>query len=99
MGASPAHTHGTRLILPHLYVSYEPTYLIADMLALRQDLHELLGLLRQTGVGSLPLNDNPSAEAIERDTELTYERLTRSHGSAGTVLHLLTSSGSSSIGK
>jgi len=80
--------------------SYELTInLIADMLALRQDLHELLELLRQTGVGSLPLNENPSAEAIERDTTLAYENLTSSQASAATVLHLLTSAGSSNIGR
>jgi hypothetical protein len=67
-----------------------------DIATLKQDLHTLTDLMRQTGVGSLPLHPTDEImqngldpDVITRDTTALYERLQRIQENAVTVVNLL----------
>lgn len=77
-----------------------PCHVAADAGSLRQSLHELAEVLRQTGVGALPLLDPatplsalPTEEKLLEDTtasiEAEYAKQKRLQESAVTVVNLL----------
>jgi len=85
------------------YPSSNPTQTEADIATLKQTIQVLSDIMRQTGVGALPLlstppNENPTTTTEQQmigDTtgaiQVLYERLKRSQEGAAVVANLLTS--------
>jgi hypothetical protein len=77
-------------------VNQNQNFFTAEIATLKQDLQTLMDLMRQTGVGSLPLHPTDeivhnglNPDMITRDTTALYDRLQRIQENAATVVNLL----------
>ena len=92
----------SRLAAKSLRTDYSFSSLVADIAGLKQALFVLVELLRQTGVGALPLeppqvpDPRPDSTLVEEETRIVqalYERQQRIQDGAGVVAGFLSFAG------